>query len=339
MKNELITMTDSQVLQAFGSEAEINSIIQNVAGVVDGFDYDLTSVASRKKIGSLAAKVSTLKVKIDTVGKARCKELAAQTKGEIDTINKGRNTLNDELAALRDKARQPLTDFEQIEKDRVAAHVATMDLIEEISSRGLMTREAVEINTAIAEIEAIKTSSMEEFEGHADKAKADALSKLKPALEQQRESDRLAAENARMQAELEKKQQEERDAKIAQDAADQAIRDSELKHQQELTRLENEKQAAINAEIKAVNDAKAAKIKAENDRIAAEKRAADEAARAKAQEQAAKEKRLADRANVGQVRGDAKTALMELCNITEEAAKRAVMAIDKGLVPSVSISY
>ena len=110
-------------------------------------------------------------------------------------------------------------------------------------------------------------------------------------------------------------------AEDARRAAEKLVIDNQAKAESDRKEAE---QADIDAEVKA-----------ENDRVAAENKAINDAAIAKEEEK----KRLADRAHVGQVRGDAKTALMELCNIDEGAAKRAVMAIDKGLVPNVSISY
>ena len=74
MKTELVPMTDSQVLQAFGSEVKITGLLSQVDDIIDGFSYDLTTRKGRSKISSLSSQISSLKVAVDKVGKARCKE-------------------------------------------------------------------------------------------------------------------------------------------------------------------------------------------------------------------------------------------------------------------------
>lgn len=140
------------------------------------------------------------------------------------------------------------------------------------------------------------------------------------------------------QEEFEKQQQEARVKQAAIDAKEKAER--EVKEAKELAEREAEeaKKREAEAQERAIQAEKDAEM---NAKIAAEKARGEELARQKAEleaEIAETEKREANKRHVGNIRKEAKEALMKV-GISEDLAKKAVLAIHSGEVPHVSINY
>lgn len=134
-----------------------------------------------------------------------------------------------------------------------------------------------------------------------------------------------------------KRQKAEQDAieleKLRKAAEEQAIKDREDAIRKEAS--EAAERARIEAENRAIKAEKDAK-----DAIEAAARKAEYEANAKAAEVA---KRKADREHVGNIRREAKEAIMSLLDddncINEYQAKSIVMAVNNGLIPNVTINY
>lgn len=162
----------------------------------------------------------------------------------------------------------------------------------------------------------------------------------------------LAEEQEKLRAqqeEFERQQQEMRVQKAAIEAKEKAEaeakertlnaeREAAAAKQREAEAEERAKQAAIEAEARAVQAAKDAEA---NAKLLAEQAREDEIARQKAAQEAEAaelEIREANKKHVGKIRKEAKESLMKL-GISEDHAKKAVLAIHAGEISHVSISY
>lgn len=270
---------------------------------------DLSSVKGRKRIASLAAKVSSSKVAVEKVGR----EYLRQIKEKPREIEKELKKFVDSMNDLRDITRKPLTDWEN-EQERIRAE-------EEAKAEAERLAAQVEADHEIAIL------LNEKF----DREKEESERLRKEAEERARiEREEQIKREAAAKAEAEKKAAEEaaQRAKEAELAAKQAVIEAE----------ERRKREAEEAEARRVEQEKQAKIlteqAAEQARLAEIARQEAEAKR-EAEEQAARE---ANKKHIGKIRGEAKQALMAQ-GLTEQQAKTIVLAIHAGQIPHVKINY
>ncbi|ALQ01456.1 hypothetical protein [Pseudomonas brassicacearum] len=147
-----------------------------------------------------------------------------------------------------------------------------------------------------------------------------------------------------------RREQELRDqAAATQRAAEQAARDAEAAAENQRLQLQLQAEQAERAAEQAKADKLAAEQRAEQERIAADQRAAKAAEDARlaevARQKAAADEiirqqqiREADQAHKVKIMGAAKEALMSM-NITEELAKAIVLKIARREVPNVTINF
>jgi hypothetical protein len=317
---DLVVIEKANALTVFKSADQIEEILQKVEREVMSFVPDVTTVKGRKEIASLAYRVSQTKSYLDGLGK----DLVAELKEVPKLIDANRKTVRDRLDALRDKARQPVTDWEA-EQDRIKAEeearIAAEKLAAQIESDheiALLLNEKFDRDAAEAKAEAERQRA-----AHEEEIRRQAAEQARIEAEQaaQRERDAAAKREADLQAAKEKA---EADAKAAQERAEREAREAqeraERQAQEARERAEREKQAAIEAEQRKAREAEAA-------RLAEEKRIADEAAARAADvahRKAVNNKALADLVAVG---------------LTEEMARTAITAIAKGEVSAIRITY
>lgn len=183
------------------------------------------------------------------------------------------------------------------------------------------------------------------------------------AIREQQERDAAIAREAveKAQREAEQRAQEERDAaaKREQDLidqaaarqreAEQAARDAEAAAERQRLQLQLQAEQAERQAAQARADQLAAERRAEQDRIAAEQSQAAAVEQARldelARQQAAadeiirqQQEREADTKHKSKVMAAAKVELIKT-GITEEQAKKIVLAICKGMIPNVAISF
>lgn len=331
-------MSEEQLLPAvldavtiFTGPQGVEKILADIEKQVLSFVPDTASASGRKNIASLAYKVSQSKVVLDDLGKG----LVTEWKQKSALVDASRKTARDRLDALRDKAREPLTIWEQEEAARIAAEKLAKELEQaEDEARSIhdlwLRQKAIEAKEAeLARIEAARI------------AKEVELARI--------EAERIAAEKA----EAERKANEER---IRQEAADKAKKDAEEAAKKQIEEAERKAAEAKEAVEKAERDRIAAEKKAIEDQAAAvraaEEKARIEAARVEAErkrieaETAAKaeaERKEAERkaADVEHRRTVNKEVLAGLIDagISERQAQLVITSIVKGLVKHVSIKY
>lgn len=318
---DLVVIEKANALTVFKSADQIEEILAKVEREVMSFVPDVTTVKGRKEIASLAYRVSQTKSYLDGLGK----DLVADLKEIPKLIDANRKTVRDRLDALRDKARQPFTEWEE-EQERIKAEEQAKIKAEEDRKQFESDHEIAllmnekhdrEAKEKAEEAERQRIANEEELKRQAaEQAKREAEEKAAAELAaaKKREEDAIAA---RAQAELLAKQAQERAEQEAKDAAEKA---------------EAEKKAAIEAEQRKAHE-EADRIKREAEakeaaRLAEEKRIADE-----------KAKREADVKHRKAVGTEIVNALTANTSISRDQAIEVLKALMDGLVPRTQINY
>ncbi|MEQ5254232.1 cell envelope biogenesis protein TolA [Providencia rettgeri] len=273
MANELVVIEKSTALEVFKSSDSVEDIIRKVEQEVNSFIPDVSTVKGRKEIASLAYKVAQSKTYLDGLGK----DLVAELKEIPKLIDANRRTVRERFDTLRDKVRQPLTEWEA-EQERIEAEKKMLAWHEE----------ALEMNAAFDKALAERIESdheiallmNEKFDRDLAEAKAEAE---RQRIAHEEELKKQAAEQARLEAEQKAQQEIEAAAQREREAKEAAER-AEREKQEAIQRAEQE---AKEAKEKAERDAKEAQERAER-----EKQLAIEAERKKGQE--AEQARLAE---------------------------------------------
>lgn len=351
---ELQILEQNAIVSAFNNANGIQAIVDQIKAQVSSIVPDVTTAKGRKEIASLAYKVAQSKSAIDAEGK-KLKEQYMVVTNQIDA---DRKFARDELDAERDRIRQPLTDWENAEKDRVAKHEGAIEAIKNFANNNfLIAANSSMIEGAIATLnDQVIDSSFEEYEEQAKLAKLETLETLRNALS---ETQALEAERAELerlrQADIER-QQKERDEKIAREAADKVRVEAEAKALADRKRAEQEKLEAEQREARLKLEKEQAELReqqlqqqaierekqAEIDRqkaVEAERLRIEQEVKAKAdaelKEQQARE---ANKAHKKKICNEALQGLVKL-GVSEELGKQILQAIHKGEVPHVSIKF
>lgn len=348
---ELQILEQNVIVQAFATQGGTEALFERIAEQARSFVPDVTTRKGREEIGSVAMKVSKSK----TLTEKYAKDLVAEEKARIKLIDDDRIQFCKKMDSLRDEILAPRDAWEQAEKDRVQA---IQDKIAQFDSGRVDIGSPLSlIISVIAEIEAIEID--ESFAEQQEQAKLKKYECLEVLRKVQADREKYEAEQAELDRLRQAEQvriQQERDAQIAREAAEKATREAEEKARFEADRVQREKaeseqrEARLIAEKeaaelreqalkqKAIDDAKQAEIakqqaiEAERQRIEAEQFAQAEAVRK------AQEAREANVAHKKQICSEALKGLTDL-GVDEDLGKEILRAINKGLVPHVSIKF
>lgn len=356
MELQVLEQNSNVIVEAYKNEGGAQSLFDQIAAQARSVVPDLSTDKKRKEVASLAAKVSKTKVAFDNHGKTLKEQYTVIT----NKIDADRKLFRDQCDALRDEIRQPLTDWENAEKDRVAKHerhIGTIRMVAALATAVGSEWTALTINEAIQTLEnKVVDASFEEYEDQAKLAKLETLESLRTALAAREKYEAEQAELERLRQAEQVRIQQERDAQIAREATEKAQREAEEKarfeservqrekaeSEQREARLIAEKEAAVLREQalkqKAIDDAKQAEIdkqqaiEAERQRIEAEQFAQAEAVRK------AEEARQANQDHKKQICNEALKGLTDL-GVDEEFGRMILNAINKKLIPHVSIKF
>lgn len=345
------TLTPETLFAPGGVEAIISKLEEDVRSI----KTDMSTPGGRKEIASIAHKVARSKTALDDMGK----DLVSGLKAQAGKIDAERRVIRDRLDALKDEVRKPLTDWENADKDRVAAHEQALASASQYLALA-PTASTADLKGFLAEIGQIAQRDWQEFAARATGTMDEVRSRLNKALAEAEKRDAEAAELVRLRAERAAREQAEREATIAAEAAERARAAAEQKAAREAEaaaraaeaerkRVEQEKSAAVARAEKAEADRVAAAAKAEQDARdaaeAAERRqaAAIEAERKRVADIAAKEaeetaRREANKAHKAKINNAAVAALVA-GGLAEDVAKLAVTLIARRQIPAISISY
>ncbi|MFH5067166.1 cell envelope biogenesis protein TolA [Enterobacter cloacae complex sp. 2024EL-00215] len=317
---DLVVIEKANAMTVFKSADQIEDILQKVEREVMSFVPDVTTAKGRKEIASLAYKVAQTKTYLDGLGK----DLVAELKEIPKLIDANRKTVRDRLDELKEKARQPLTDYE-VKQERIKqaeeAKRAAEELAKKIESdheMALLMNDAFirELAEKIAEQERQRIAHEEEIKRQAEeRAKREAEEKAAAEIAAAKKRV-IVAIAAKAQAELLAKQEKEKAEREAKEA---------------LERAEREKQEAIEAERKKAQE-EAERIRRETEakeaaRLEEEKRIKDE-----------EERRAQDKAHRKEVNNKILADLIK-AGASEEVAKNIITAIVKGEVFATRITY
>lgn len=331
MANELVVIEKSKALDVFKSSNSVEDIISKIESEVNSFVNDVNTDKGRKEIKSLAYRVAQSKTYLDGLGK----DLVSELKEIPKLIDANRKTVRDRLDTLRDKVRQPLTEWEA-EQDRIKAEKQMLAWHEE----------ALEMNAAFDKALAERIESdheiamlmNEKFDRDLAEAKAEAE---RQRIAHEEELKKQAAEQARLEAEQKAQQEIEAAAQREREAKEAAER-AEREKQEAIQRAEQE---AKEAKEKAERDAKEAKERAEREKQAAieaerKKQADIEAARLAEEERKRQEdaKRQKDKEHRRVFNQEALQALVSN-GFDEKVATEFIKLVASNQIPHMTMNY
>lgn len=369
-----LAVVDTLKAEVVFAPGGVDAVLEKIFTEVRSTKTDISTKAGRAAVASLAHKVARSKTALDELGK----NLVADWKQKANAVDADRRLIRDKLDALKDEVRKPLTDWENAEKARVEGHEKAVAEIRAMASFDVAEPSSSQVKARIATLDGLPPREWHEFSQVASDVTAAVRASLNASLDAavRRETER--AELARLQKEAAEREQRERDERLRAEAAEKArlAAEAEAKEkarlafeeaERERLRIEREKaeaeaaavraqQAAERAEAeriaaqeKARVDAEALAAKVEAERIAAAERAereriaAVEAERKRvADERAAQEaeaaRREANKRHAAKINNEARDALVKV-GITAEQATAVVVAIARGEVPHIRISY
>lgn len=332
MANELVVIEKSKALEVFKSSDSVEDIIRKVEREVNSFIPDVSTAKGRKEIASLAYKVAQSKTYLDGLGK----DLVAELKEIPKLIDANRRTVRERFDTLRDKVRQPLTEWEA-EQERIEAEKQMLAWHEE----------ALEMNAAFDKALAERIESdheiallmNEKFDRDLAEAKAEAE---RQRIAHEEELKKQAAEQARLDAEQKAQQEIEAAAQREREAKEAAER-AEREKQEAIQRAE---QAAKEAKEKAERDAKEAQERAEREKqlaIEAERKKAHEAEQARlAEEERKRQEDVKRQADIEHQRTFNREAVSDLVGsgfFNEEMAIEFIKLVKKNKIRHITINY
>jgi hypothetical protein len=374
MSTELTIISIQNPLQVFSTPNGLDSIIDKIEADAKSIDRDISTEAGRDNIRSLAFKLAKSKTFLDKMGK----DLTEEQRAQIAVVNAERKRAWERMEALQEEIRKPLTEWENRDKLRIQAHEdALLKIVDNaLFMHGLSgifyNPDSGTIKYRINKIPELMNREWEEFSARAIQKADETRLKLDSLYDDVLKKEADAAELARLRAEEEARQRREHDERVAAEATraaeEKAARDAEIERQrvekelhdaadrqrqieEKALRDKADAEAALAAaEKKAADDAAAAakalkdaQEKAERDKQAALKKQQDDAAAAKAAEDAATRKREADQAHKKKINNEAMTCIQavidEATRQGEDPAKMIIIAIAKGVINHVKISY
>lgn len=328
-------MIKAEPAVVYRDDTVLPALLAEIEAEIAATPVKLTTASGREAISSLSGSISSRKARIVEAGLALTEGWRKQT----TAVNLIKKAASDGLDALRDKARQPLTDWENAEKERKAAIAGALTTFAQAAI--VPAGSTIEsIAATVARIEAMQIGpEFGDSEERARQDKATALARLDDARIAIERANAERAELERLRAEAQERERVAQAAE-AQRLADEAERERIASAERRATeaaeaRAKADAEAAIAAERRKAQEAQGA--------LAAEQRRHREAAEAEAARIAAvaaeDARRQADIDHRSTIMRAAKEALMEHAGISEAAAKKVVHAITGGSIPAVTLKF
>jgi hypothetical protein len=334
---ELIKIESVTAVDVFNN-AGLDPLLEQIKDEVRSFVPDLSTVTGRKAIASLAAKVAKSKTYLDGLGK----DLVADQKAAITTVDAERKRMRDDLDLLKIEARKPLTDWEDAEKTRVQVlnkRLADLERMSaEVNPETFWEYGSEGLRSILAIVESIAIDdSWQEFKLNAERAKEQVIGSLSLSIATRKKAEDDQAELDRLRSEQKERDQREHEERIAREAAQKAEQEAAEKAEKERLRVEQEQQEtqrkADQERTRIEDERKAEQRKAEDDRLAVQQKLDEEqlareesernAAEAIERERITKENAQREAAQAEQRRVDG------LNQAEEDAARREQEAIDR----------
>lgn len=312
IETALVSLKQVNAVEVF-TGGKLAPLLNEIEAKALDFTPDLTTAASRKEIASMAFKVSRSKTLLDGLGKALVEEWKAKAK----VVDESRKTMRDALDILRDRVRQPLTEWEQAEEKR-------------------KERERLEAEFAQAWDDAHADHDLWLRQQEIERREAALLNKEKSRLAreaaEQRENDRLEREEQiRKQAEEKAKKDAEEAARIEQERLQRE------KWQAEERAKKAEQDRVIAIERAKFEQERAVKEAEERARLEAE-RIEKERLRKEAADRAEAERKAADTKHRKRIHNEALAGFLD-AGYSEEQGKEIMLLIINGKIQHVAVNY
>lgn len=184
MANDLIIeLPKSNAIQVFTEPGGIDPYLQKIREEALAHVPDLSTKASRAAIASIAAKVAKSKVYLEDAGKQLCDAERAKIDATLSAVMASRKRIKEELDALRDEVRKPLTEWENAEaerKGRIETRIEAMRKLPEIGSDSAL------IEKHLKRLEKTEIDeSFEEYTAEAALARTHSIHSCKERLDEQ----------------------------------------------------------------------------------------------------------------------------------------------------------
>jgi hypothetical protein len=351
----LIETTPASLIYAPGALA---SMVDRVKAEVRAqlATLDVSIPKDKARIILLSARVASAKVKLDKMGA----DLTEEHRTVVTAVNADRKSMRDDLDAFKVEVRKPVTDLENAEKERMAAHEAALAEIEAAGPWSIQNWQTLTVEAMrdrLREIDSEKRD-WQEFSTRAAQAKAYTAQQIFDAIGRREKYDAEQIELARLRAEAAERSIKEREEAAARVAKEAAERRAEEQARIAREAAERERQRVENERAEAEARAK----QAEAERIAAEERAvrelkeaegrrireAQEAeARRKLDAEAAERRRIADElaavARLAEAQAEAKRVAEQAearriaeAEAAELAQQRALKAAEQARIAAVA---
>lgn len=346
MNAEIEILPPEGQVPAFPTDEEkAKAIVAEIAKRARAHVPDISTAQGRAEIKSLAFQIARTKTAMDAAGK----DMVADAKAQIAKVDGLRRLIRNDLDALKDEVRKPLTEWEEAKAKRDAEVEERLTNIRKMGEVAFDETSA-EIEMRIDRLKDAKANcTPEEFDKRADEADklcSDMLAAVRLMLEQAKMREETARErDALLARERERAQQEEAERKAREEAELKEREEREAKIRAERERQEAELKAAREAQAEAERQAREAQereaaarreaeqaAERERQRIEEEARVAEARAKAeadvKAREEEAKKRRR-------EASAEAMAAIMAQADIDEAHASRVLDAIQQRFIPHV----
>lgn len=335
--NPVMVLTDVKTYEQFYA---------SIKAKIAASEPDVSTEAGRKKIKSLAYQITRSKTAIDEAGKSRTEEWRKLT----NQVNAQRKRVREELEELAAEARHPVTEWERAEEKRTETVAKFFDTVRAVravlhaTGSGMIQADLDDLDTMRVD-PAVFLERTEEAEATLAEAKehlAAALATAKQTEENERELERLRAEQrARAEADLKAAEKAEAD-RLAKEAAERAEAEAKRREEEAAERARaEEKRLAEEAIAKAEREKQAAIAKAEAEKLALIREQEREEAKRKAEEEreaAEQAKREANKKHRAKLTKEAEAAIREI-GIHQDYASLLVAAIIDGKIPHIEMRF
>lgn len=299
--NELMVINKDNAINVFSGDS-IDSYLKAIKDDALNLVADPETKKGRDVIISKAHSISKEKVRIDKIGK----ELTVEMKQKVGLVDSARKKSRDFLDDLKLQVREPVTIWEQAEKDRIEEENQIM---------------IFESDWELAIEENILFNRQKEVERKEAELAAKEAERIEKERLEREEKERIERE-ARIATEA--KERAEREAKERIEAAERAKVEAEQRIQLEKEQAERDKQEAIERvkreeAAKVAEDKRRIEEKARQDRIVSERKARNIAHQRKVNREALEDFTKND--------------------IDEELGKKVISLIAKKLIRNITINY
>ena len=325
-----------EIYRAEGPEDAIREFVSRIRQEVEAHSPDISTEAGRKAIASLAYKVAQAKTAADAAGK----QMGDEARQVLERINGYRKSLRDQLQALQDDARRPLTEWEDREKQRVDhanAMISGMKgLLRLTTDSGL---DVLELHLREWSAVLVEMPAFADFMEEAQLAKAEGLAHLERQIAAARKIEAERAELERLRAEAERFKQEQI-AVLAEvqrkEAEDKRVAEAEQRARSEAAAAAARLQQAEIDRIRSEERARTLEAEREAEMLRKAQMERDLAEREARIQQEAREKDAAHRRSVRKSACDALEIAFPL-DLSTELAERIFDSIQGGEIPHVRV--